>query len=72
MCPVVPAGKLTRRRWHPTRGREEQTGEEQDPGLFDSLRERGVRKKIAQAASELAAKSKNGKPPKAVTPTIRT
>jgi hypothetical protein len=40
--------------------------------LFDSLRESGVRKKVAKAASESAAKAKNGKPSKAVTQTIES
>ena len=40
--------------------------------LFDSLRESGVRKKVAKAASESAAKAKNGKPSKAVTRTVES
>ena len=40
--------------------------------LFDSLRESGVRKKVAKAASESAAKAKNGKPPKAITRTVES
>lgn len=41
-----------------------------DKDLFDSLRKSGVRKKVAKAASESAAKAKNGKPTKAVTRTV--
>ncbi len=40
--------------------------------LFDSLRESGVRKKVAKTASESAAKTKNGKPSKAVTRTVES
>jgi hypothetical protein len=39
--------------------------------LFDSLRDSGVRKKVAKAASE-AAKAKNGKPSKAITRTVES
>jgi hypothetical protein len=40
--------------------------------LFDSLRDSGVRKKVAKAASDSVAKTKNGKPPKSVTRTVET
>jgi hypothetical protein len=40
--------------------------------LFDSLRNNGVRKKVAKAASESAAMAKNGKPAKAVTRTVES
>ena len=42
-----------------------------DKRLFDSLRKRGVRKKVAKAASESAATARNGKPPKSVTQTVK-
>ncbi|MGH2883629.1 MAG: hypothetical protein ACRDPA_13185 [Solirubrobacteraceae bacterium] len=41
---------------------------EQD--LFESLRNNGVRKKVAKKASESTAMAKNGKPAKAVTRTV--
>lgn len=40
--------------------------------LFDSLRESGVRKKVAKTASKSAAKAKNGKPSKGVTRTVES
>ena len=43
-----------------------------DKNLFDSLRDSGVRKKVAKAASESVAKAQNGKPPKSVTRTVET
>lgn len=43
-----------------------------DKDLFDNLRKRGVRKKVAKAASESAAMTKNGKPAKAVTRTVES
>ncbi len=43
-----------------------------DKDLFDSLRGRGVRKKVAKAASDSVAKVKDGKPSKSVTRTVET
>jgi hypothetical protein len=43
-----------------------------DKNLFDSLRDSGVRKKVAKAASDSVAKAKNGKPSKSVTRTVET
>lgn len=38
--------------------------------LFNRLRQHGVRKKVAKAASESAVSAKNGKPAKAATQTV--
>ena len=43
-----------------------------DKNLFDSLRDSGVRKKVAKAASDSVEKAKDGKPSKSVTHTVET